>query len=91
MLDFLHSRTFITHLTGLLGVAGSGWLLPNSPAVSIAMAIITGITQAAHAFNNLKGKPTVDVAQSMSHLIVTPGLYNAAGTAQVEPEPGPTP
>ncbi len=89
MLDFLQSRTFITHVTGLLALLGTAWSMPNSPLLSLAVALLTGVTQASHAYQNVKGKANID-SGDLSTLITSPGLYNAAGTAQVEAHPIPT-
>lgn len=66
--DFLHSRTFITHLTGLAGIVGTGYAVPNSPAISIAVAALTGITQAAHAYQAVKVAPSVSADNVKSAL-----------------------
>lgn len=55
------SQSFLTHLLGLLGILGANWAVPNSPAVSIAVAAVTGITQAAHAYTKVRTQPTVSL------------------------------
>lgn len=61
ILDFLHSRTFVTHLTGLAGILGAGAIVPTHPAVTLAIAALTGITQASHAYQAVKTKDAVSV------------------------------
>lgn len=62
VLDFLHSRTFLTHVTGLASILGAGVALPNSTAASVAIAALTGITQAAHAYQTVRTQPKVTEA-----------------------------
>lgn len=69
LLDFLISRTFFVHVTGLLSILGAGWAIPNSQTASLAIAAITGITQAAHAYKSVREQPTLgqaDVAKAVS-------------------------
>jgi len=62
MFDFLQSRTFVTHITGLLSIIGAAWVIPNTPIISLAIAILTGITEAAHAYQNVRLQPTLTSA-----------------------------
>lgn len=68
IIDFLHSRTFITHVTGLAGILGAGYAIPNSTPVSIAVAALTGLTQAAHAYQAVRTQPQVTPQQITSVL-----------------------
>jgi len=81
MLDFLQSRTFITHVTGLLGILATAYGAPNSPLFSFAVAVLTGVTQAAHAYQN-GAKPVVTAMPDFTAPTGT-RLYNAAGTEPV--------
>lgn len=81
--DFLHSRIFITHVSGLFAAIASGYAVPNSPVLSLAVALITGITQAAHAYSKVKAAEQVTSAD-LSSVIVPTQLMNAAGTAPIE-------
>ena len=78
----LKSDVLATHLTGLVALLGSAWAMPNSPIVSLAIALLTGLTQAVHAYERVKGQATV----SSSDLTATgvTQLFNAKGTQAVE-------
>lgn len=82
MKELLQSHSFLTHLAGLFGVVGSGLVVPNSPAVSIAVALVTGITQAAHAYTKVRTQPQVS-GMDLGIRLPPPSLTNAAGTAEV--------
>ena len=59
MAALLTSHSFLVHLLGLFGVVGAGMAVPNSPSVSIAVALMTGISQAAHAYQTVRTQATV--------------------------------
>lgn len=64
--DFLQSRTFVTHITGLLGILTTSLAVPNSTLVTLAVALLTGITQASHAYQATRAKPTVTTNDILS-------------------------
>lgn len=64
--DFLQSRTFITHITGLLGILTTSMAVPNSTLVTLAVALLTGITQASHAYQATRVKPVVTTNDILS-------------------------
>lgn len=60
-LAFFHSPV-VTHIIGVAGTLTAGVVIPNSPAASIAIAAITGITQASHAYATVRTQPGVGQA-----------------------------
>lgn len=80
MKELLQSHSFLTHLLGLFGLVGANVVVPNSPAVSIAVAAITGISQAAHAYSKVRTQPNVS-GIDVGIRLPPPSLTNAAGTA----------
>lgn len=55
------SHSFLTHIFGLFGVLGAGVAVPNSPVLSLAVALVTGATQAAHAYTKVRTQQTVSL------------------------------
>lgn len=58
----LNSRKFMMYVVGLASIVGLNHSIPNSATASLAIALLTGVTQAAHAYQTVRTQPTVSVA-----------------------------
>jgi len=89
MFDFATSRIFATHVTGLLSIVVAGHTMPNTPLVALAIAVLTGITQAAHAYQNVKTLQKTGEAAPGGFVVHPVESAHAAGANATHDEAGP--